>query len=281
MDNNRLLIYFRINWWLISFPIFCLLATLEISAQDTDHQNPEPGWVEASTGIVWVDNPQQNELQKQGNKNSSPNILIVGGGTHHDFDRWFNLEDSRTLAETGAFVRYTEQPDNIGAVLDELDILYLSNNQPLPDPDLRQSIFDFVESGGDLLLVHAAIWYNWDDWAAYNHKLVGGGSNSHPPYGEFEVRVVDSGHPVMNSVPTTFSVKDELYRFEKDQEGSDIHVLAKGIEPDTGNEYPVAWTVDYGEGRIVCITLGHDGEAHTHEAYKTILQNSIEWLNGN
>ncbi len=209
------------------------------------------------------------------------NVLIVGGGTHHNFDRWFNLEDSKILAEVGAEARYTEYPENIQEVLPEVDILYLSNNQPLPDAGLRESIFDFVESGNDLLLVHAAIWYSWEDWPEYNQKLVGGGSNSHPPYGEFEVEVVDSGHPVMNAVPETFTIKDELYRFEKDDEGSDIHVLAKGIEPDTGDEYPVAWTVDYGEGRIVCITLGHDGEAHTHEAYKTIIQNSIEWLNEN
>lgn len=208
-------------------------------------------------------------------------ILIVGGGTHHNFDRWFNLEDSKILAEAGAVTRYTEYPEHIPDVLSEIDILYLSNNQPLPDEDLRKSIFDFVESGNDLLLVHAAIWYNWDDWTEYNQKLVGGGSNSHPPYGEFEVQVVDSGHPVMNAVPETFMIKDELYRFEKEDEGSDIHVLAKGIEPETGDEYPVAWTVDYGEGRIVCITLGHDGEAHTHKAYKTILQNSVEWLNEN
>lgn len=214
-------------------------------------------------------------------KYHSSEILIVGGGTHHNFDRWFNLEDSKILAEAGAETRYTEYPEHIQEVLPEIDILYLSNNQPLPDADLRQSIFDFIESGNDLLLVHAAIWYNWEDWPEYNQKLVGGGSNSHPPYGEFEVQVVDSGHPVMNSVPETFRIKDELYRFEKDKNGSDIQVLAKGIEPDNGDEYPVVWTVDYGEGRIVCITLGHDGEAHTHEAYKTILQNSVEWLNEN
>lgn len=221
------------------------------------------------------------KIKKDGNQNITPTILIVGGGGSHDFDRWFNLEDSKILTEAGANVRYTDQPKNILAVLDELDILYLSNNQPLPDPELRQSIFDFVESGNDLLLVHAAIWYNWNDWAAYNQKLVGGGSRSHGPYGEFKVQVVDTNHPVMESVPATFTIKDELYRFEKDRKGSDIHVLAKGIEPDTGEEYPVAWTVDYGKGQIVCITLGHDGESHHHEAYRTILKNSIKWLSDN
>ena len=31
------------------------------------------------------------------------------------------------------------------------------------------------------------------------------------------------------------------------------------------------------KARIVCITLGHDGKAHEHPAYKTLLQNSLAW----
>lgn len=205
-------------------------------------------------------------------------VLIVGGGSSHDFDRWFNLEDSKIIAEMGAYVQYTDQPQNILAVLPEIDILYLSNNQPLADPKLRQAIFDFVESGRDLLLAHAATWYNWKDWPEYNRDLVGGGSRGHRPYGEFEVQVTDSEHPVMQSVPASFTIADELYRFQKDEEGSDIHILAKGIEPETGKTYPVVWTVNYGEGRIICMTLGHDEASHTHEVYKTILRNTIHWF---
>lgn len=211
--------------------------------------------------------------------NDSLSVLIVGGGSHHDFDRWFNEEDSKIIEEAGAEVTYTDDPDAILPQLPGLDILYLSNNQPLPDPELRNGMFEFVESGNGLLLVHPAIWYNWSDWPEYNRDLVGGGSRSHPPFGDFEVTVTDPDHPVMKNVPERFTIKDELYRFERDENGSDIHVLAVGIEAETGEEYPVAWTVDYGEGRIVNITLGHDGEAHEHEAYITMLQNSIEWLN--
>lgn len=75
-------------------------------------------------------------------------------------------------------------------------------------------------------MVHPAIWYNWSDWPEYNRDLVGGGSRSHPPFGDFEVRVTDPDHPVMASVPERFTIKGELYRFEKDEEGSDIQVLA-------------------------------------------------------
>ncbi len=82
----------------------------------------------------------------------------------------------------------------------------------------------------------------------------------------------------MENVPERFTIADELYRFQRDEEAADMHVLAIGIEPDTGDEYPVIWTVEHGDGRVVVTTLGHDGEAHQHEAYVALLENSIEWL---
>ena len=210
---------------------------------------------------------------------ASPEILIVGGHDAHDFDRWFNEEDSKTLSEIGANVSYTDDPEAVLPQLPNLDILYLSNNQPLPDPELHSSIHDFVEQGNGLLLVHAATWYIWEnDWPEYYRDFIGGGTRSHPPLGEFEVYVVDQGHPIMEGVPERFAIVDELYRFERDEEGADMHVLAMGIEEETGEEYPVAWTVEYGNGQVVNITLGHDGDAHQHEAYITMLQKSVNWL---
>lgn len=231
-------------------------------------------------GVIWIPANISIAQELTDNRSSidSPEVLIVGGGASHDFDRWFNLKDVKTLTEAGALVRYTAQPQNILPVLPDIDILYLSNNQPLSDPKLRRAIFDFVEAGNDLLLAHAAIWYNWKDWPAYNKKLVGGGSRGHRAYGAFEVQVVDSNHPLMKSVPATFKIKDELYRFQKDKEGSAIHVLAKATEPETGNTYPIIWTVDYGKGQIICMTLGHDKASHDHPAYKQILQNSLKWF---
>lgn len=266
---------------LIVFSNFVMVAG--IFAQKTDRSNSE---ADRKLVELYSEVNENNSLlsniwrMEQQDGDDPPNILIVGGGSSHDFDRWFNLEDSKTIAETGAMVRYTDRPEHVGLLLPETDILYLSNNQPLPASEaFRTSLFDFVKSGNGLLLVHAPTWYNWKDWPEYNRELVGGGSRSHEPYGEFEVQVVEPAHPIMESVPGTFTIKDELYHFQSDEAGNDIHVLAKGIDPDNGKEFPVAWTLTYGQGRIVAITLGHDGEAHTHRAYKTMLKNSVKWLN--
>ena len=40
-------------------------------------------------------------------------VLIVGGGSSHDFDRWFNQEDTKTLSANGqATVSYTDKEPN-------------------------------------------------------------------------------------------------------------------------------------------------------------------------
>lgn len=209
----------------------------------------------------------------------SANVLIVGGGSAHDFDRWFNEADSETLEGAGAEVEYTDQPRRIPGMLGQgADVLSLTNNKPIPGEELRQSIFRFADEGNGILIVHAGVWYNWEDWPRYNRELVAGGSRSHAELGEFSVEVTDSDHPIMDDVPANFDIVDELYRYEHGSDSPDINVLARGTNPENGNSYPVVWTVDRPGGRIVCTSLGHDGRAHNHEAYKTILRNAVDWL---
>ncbi|MDZ7691161.1 MAG: ThuA domain-containing protein [Balneolaceae bacterium] len=114
-----------------------------------------------------------------------------------------------------------------------------------------------------------------------NRELVSGGARSHPPYQEIKFQVVNSNHPITKGVPKNFDMQDELYRFENNPNGPDMNVLVKGIEPESGEEFPVVWTVKREGGPIVCFTFGHDGKAHYHYAYRTILKNSIGWLHNN
>ncbi|MBI2928818.1 MAG: ThuA domain-containing protein [Verrucomicrobia bacterium] len=216
--------------------------------------------------------------QERGARPRPIRTLIVGGGSSHDFDRWFNQADSATLSSNAlAMVTYTDKREAILPALPVLDVLYLSNNQPLSDPALRKGIFDFAEAGHGLLLVHPALWHNWKDWPEYNRTLVSGGARSHDRYGEFEVTVLDPSHPTMAGVPVKFAIADELYRYEKDPLGPPILVLATGFEKSTGKTYPVAWVVQHPKARIFCCTLGHDGAAHEHPAFKAMLRNGVRW----
>ena len=206
-----------------------------------------------------------------------------GAALHHDFEKFFHQADKATLEKDGfATVEYTEQTDSIAPKLANIDVLYLSNNKPFTDPNVRKAIFDFVDSGKGLVLVHPALWYNWEkDWPEYNAKLVGGGSRGHDRYGEFEVKITNKNHPITQGVPETFTIKDELYYHKPDASGSSIEVLAEATQPAGKKEtFPQVWVTKYPKGRVAGLTLGHDAAAHSHPAYQTLLRNAIKWAAG-
>ena len=208
-------------------------------------------------------------------------IQIVGGGSSHDFGRWWGQADTALLNELPGFAaQYTENPNDLLAAFKTADVLYLSHNQATPNPAVRAGIFDHVHNGKGLVLVHAANWYNWSDWPEYNKQLVSGGTHGHDRYGEFEVTLEDVKSPILDGMPKNFTIKDELYHFEPDATGAPRLVLATGKSPIDGKVYPVVWITQSREGRIVCITLGHDGAAHDGQPYQRLLKNAITWAAG-
>jgi len=61
-----------------------------------------------------------------------------------------------------------------------------------------------------------------------------------------------------------------------------VEVLAIGHSLESGEEFPVVWTVKHSKVKIVGKTLGHDERAHNLEAYQNILmKNSLDWVNKN
>ncbi|HEX5177628.1 MAG TPA: ThuA domain-containing protein, partial [Chthoniobacteraceae bacterium] len=204
--------------------------------------------------------------------------LAVGGGSSHDFKRWFGDADKATLLETKpAWLDYVEKPDAIPEAIANLDVLILSTNQRMP-PDARKAIVEFARAGKGLLLIHPALWYNWADFPEYNRDLVGGGAKSHDKYGEFEVEVLVPDHPLMAGLPRKFKITDELYHSVVDAQGAHITVLAQATSPVTGKTFPQIWITQHPNARIACITLGHDGKAHELPEFKTLLKNAFRWV---
>lgn len=203
--------------------------------------------------------------------------LILGGGSSHDFDRWFKTADLATLGESDALRRsYTDRPDDLLSAGDRLRILTLCTNQSL-SAEVRKKVIEHVRSGYGLFVMHPGVWRNWADWDEY-HDLIAAASTSHEALREFEVQVLVKDHPMTRGLPATFRIVDELYRLEVTEHAL---VLAEGVSLDTGERYPVLWTVpNLPAGRILGTTLGHDGRAHEHAAFKTMLKNGAGWLEG-
>ncbi len=212
---------------------------------------------------------------------ADPNALqvaVMGGGGSHEFLKYFGIADGKILSQNGTVnVNYTESTLQLNDWLQTADVLVISNNKEF-DGQTKETIFSRVNDGMPMLIYHPSTWYNWKDWPEYNQQLVAGGSKSHEPLQEFEVRVVKPNHPIMLGVPKTFRITDELYRWEHDPKGPNIEVLAVGRGLESGAEYPVVWVVKHRKARIIGNTLGHDDDAHSLPAYQTILNNSFNWV---
>jgi type 1 glutamine amidotransferase len=205
-------------------------------------------------------------------------VLIVGGGTSHDFDKWYRNADAVTLRRDGlCTVTYTNNTDSIADYLINADVLYLATNQPIKGRG-RQAILAFAHAGKGLILGHPALWYNWEDWPSYNQTLVSGGARSHDKYGSFEEEIVNTSHPVTKGVDLKFVVKDERYHYITDIFGPGIEVLANNHVTGSDMVYPSVFIVKNDATRIVCIALGHDEGSHDLIPYQTILRNAVKWV---
>src|SRR5205807_2415813 len=76
-------------------------------------------------------------------------VLLMGGGSSHDFDKWFNKADVATLgADPKLAINYTDNPAVVVSELPHVDVFVSSTNQPGFDtPDVRKALFDFVGAG--------------------------------------------------------------------------------------------------------------------------------------
>jgi uncharacterized protein len=246
-----------------------LILCFSSSVQAADHQD------EAATNA-----PASKDMAAPLKWGAGTKVLLVGGGTSHDFQKWFGELDGTTLSASGKFsVNYTESSATAAAALAEADVLVLSTNQKDFDtPRFRTALMSFAAAGKGIILLHPAVWYNWP-WPEYNAQLVGGGSRSHETIGEFEVNVIKE-HPVTRDLPETFKVVDELYRVDLDP-GVAVETLAQtSTAKMTGRTYPSIWVVKHPAARIVAIALGHDGRVHELPEYKKLIRNSVAWVAG-
>ena len=211
-------------------------------------------------------------------------MLIIGGGSSHNFGRFFGGTDSATLEAAGFSVNYTEDRDQAAAEIGKADVAVISVNRQFFDtPAYRKALFDFAAAGKGLVMLHPGTWYGFAQWPELNAAIVGGGSRGHDRIAKFSVNAVKPDHPVMKGVPASFEVEDELYYVNAEADKippgtASIEVLAE-TSPSVRfkQPHPAVWITRHATARIVGIALGHDERVHDHQAFKTLLANAVKW----
>jgi len=245
----------------------------------TDNEPPQPRKTFVPRG--------KEELPKSGETlppKAEPGViraLLIGGGSSHDFEKYFHRADSATLKGAGNIVTaYTSNSGEAMELMKDADVIVLSaNHGAFGMPDFQHALNAFADAGRGLVIVHAGTWYNWSTISGYNKRFVGGGARGHG-FGDFQVFDKQPEHPVMAGVPAEFTIHDEQYHVELDPNAA-VDVLAMtSIESESDKAYPSVWLVKDPKARIIGLGLGHAAEAHGNPAFQKLLVNAVRWVAG-
>jgi putative membrane-bound dehydrogenase-like protein len=212
-------------------------------------------------------------------------VLIIGGGSAHNFGKFFGDTDGATLAAAGYAVNYTEDRDQAAAELRNADVAVISVNRQFFDtPEYRKALADFAAAGKGLVMLHPGTWYGFAQWPELNATIVGGGARGHDRIAKFSVNALKPEHPVMKGVPASFDVEDELYYVNAEPEKVPAGTAAIEVLAETSpsvrfkKPHPSVWVTSHSKARVVGIALGHDERVHDLPAFKTLLANAVGWV---
>jgi type 1 glutamine amidotransferase len=100
------------------------------------------------------------------------------------------------------------------------------------------------------------------------------GKSGHGPRSPFKAKVVTKDNPITQGL-ADFEADDELYA--KLQGNAPITVLVQADSDWSKQTEPLAFTVEYGKGRVFHQAFGHDGRAVKNPAVQTLIQRGTEW----
>jgi len=91
-------------------------------------------------------------------------------------------------------------------------------------------------------------------------------------------------HPIHAGLPRAWKAADiEVYRYARGP-ATNLTVLAYATDAQTQLQFPIEWTVQYGEGRVFVSTYGHvwadqkDPKGMKCAAFQTIMVRALKWL---
>lgn len=216
--------------------------------------------------------------------------LAERGGLHQAFVDAAKVWLARESHRDGFTVEYLENTNGIDdRLLAHCDLFLQLNYPPYNWTTVAKAAFTrYIDEGrgGWIGFHHAALVGNFDGfsvWPWYQDFIGGITFTSYiPTFATGTVHVVDRKHPIMQSVPVTFTIKDEeWYTWDRSPQS---HMLAKVDErsytPDSQikmGDHPVIWTNPEKKAHNVYFFMGHHPDLFLNPAFTTMFHNAILW----
>jgi len=170
--------------------------------------------------------------------------------------------------------------------LDNYDIVlfYTTGDLPIPE-DVRDYFFNtwLKKKGHGFIGVHSAAdtYHNYEPY----WDMIGGTFDGHPWNSDQTVTVTvhDQEHPISRPWGEEFAIQDEIYQF-KNWQPEKVRVLMSLNMAKTGLKkpyhVPIAWVKEYGDGKVLHMSLGHREEVWANPTFQESLLGGIKWILG-
>jgi type 1 glutamine amidotransferase len=164
----------------------------------------------------------------------------------------------------------------------DIVFFYTTGNLPIKEEDLDYFFSDWLKKKG-----HGFIGAHSAADTYHNYKpywdMIGGTFNGHP-WGSGEtvtITVHDTKHPVSRPWGEEFTIKDEIYQF-KNWQPEKVRVLMSLNMAKTKLKkpyhVPIAWVKNYGEGKCLHMSLGHNESVWANETFMASMLGGIKWI---
>ena len=212
------------------------------------------------------------------------NVLIVTGDDVAPAHDWASVSSAtRTfLTASGKFnVRIAEDAGILdsAATLARYDVVYFAMynaKTPTLTDAAKENLLNFVKGGKGFVVSHlsSASFKEWPEFRKLCGRVWVMGTSGHGPRGPFAAKIADKDHPATQGV-ADFQADDELYA--KLQGDAPIHVLVTADSDWSKQTEPLAFTLDYGKGRVFHEAFGHDAKALSNPAVQKLIIQGVEW----
>jgi len=148
-----------------------------------------------------------------------------------------------------------------------------------PTKAARENLARVLASGKGLVIIHFACgaFPDWPEFVKLAGKVYDRTLRGHDPRGAFKVRIVNHDHPITRGL-SDLETNDELYTCLAGQ--TPITILAVAKSKVDGKDYPMAFVLNYGKGRVFHSPLGHDVKALTMPGVAELLRRGTAWAAG-
>lgn len=195
-------------------------------------------------------------------------VLLVTDGLFHP-PLWGRLILHHALRRVpGCAFAHTRSLDCLPADAETCAAWVLHFHHQSITPAALARLDAFVRNGGGILAIHAAT-ASFKETLPY-FDILGGRFVGHGPVTRFNI--TQAREDIFGPLGG-FWVRDELYLHELRPDLT-VHFTAML----DGQEVPVVWTRQYGQGRVCYAVPGHTSESMANPVYQQVLQRGLAWV---